>query len=78
MSIDIIIIDPSKPINNKYVVCSGLPTGPRAPFYNRRVIRSNYPRDLTIENIESKFDERFDNPSYYYGGGYGVDGGDVA
>lgn len=31
----------------------------------------------TITDIESKYDNRFDNPSYYYGGGE-VDGGDVS
>lgn len=30
----------------------------------------------TITDIESKYDNRFDDPSYYYGGG-NVDGGDV-
>ena len=30
----------------------------------------------TITDIESKYDLRFDNPSYYYGSS-GVDGGDV-
>lgn len=30
----------------------------------------------TITDIQSKYDDRFDNPSYYYGGG-NVDGGDV-
>lgn len=31
----------------------------------------------TISEIEAKYDDRFDNPSYYYGGGGGADGGDV-
>jgi len=30
----------------------------------------------TITDIEAKYDNRFDDPSYYYGGG-NVDGGDV-
>lgn len=30
----------------------------------------------TIVDIESKYDNRFDDPSYYYGGS-GADGGDV-
>lgn len=30
----------------------------------------------TITDIQDKYDNRFDDPSYYYGGG-GVDGGDV-
>lgn len=69
MANDIMAIDPTKPINNKYAICSALPTG----FYSKRLIRADYPKNLTIANIESKFDNRFDDPSYYYGGG----GGDV-
>lgn len=30
----------------------------------------------TITDIESKYDNRFDDPSYYYGSG-GIDGGNV-
>lgn len=30
----------------------------------------------TISDIQSKYDNRFDDPSYYFGGG--ADGGDVA
>ena len=30
----------------------------------------------TLSDIESKYDNRFDDPSYYYGSG-GVDGGNV-
>lgn len=71
MAIDIIAIDPSKPINNKYAVCSTLPTGLSA----RLLVRENHPKNLTIENIESKFNNRFDDPSYYHGGC--TDGGDV-
>lgn len=65
MAIDIIRIDETKPINNKYAICSALPTG----RFAKLLIRSNHPGDLTIENIESKFDNRFDDPSYYYGVG---------
>lgn len=31
MAVDIIRIDTNKPINNKYVICSALPTG----FYSK-------------------------------------------
>lgn len=72
MKIDIIAIDPSKNINNKYAVTSVFPTG----YYSKLLVRANYPADLTISSIESKFAERFDDPSYYYGS-CGVDGGDV-
>jgi hypothetical protein len=70
--IDIIAIDPLQPINNKYAVTSVLPTG----SYSKLLVRKNYPADLTIENIQSKFAERFDDPSYYFGVG-SIDGGDV-
>lgn len=72
MKIDIINIDPSKSINNKYAVTTVLPTG----SYRKLLVRENYPADLTIASIESKFGERFDDPSYYYGS-CGVDGGDI-
>jgi hypothetical protein len=72
MAIDIIVIDPTKPINNKYAICSMLPTG----SYSKLLVRENYPGDLTIANIENKYDDRFDDPSYYYGSQV-VDGGDI-
>lgn len=74
MANDIITAIDGLPINNKRAICSTLPTGETA----KRLIRPNYPVDLTIASIESKFDNRFDDPSYYYGGGGGgADGGDV-
>lgn len=72
MANDIIAIDETKPINNKYAVCSALASG----FYSKWLVRENYPVDLTISAVQSKFDNRFDDPSYYFGSG-GVDGGDV-
>lgn len=72
MKIDIIAIDSSKSINNKYAVTSVLPTG----NYSKLLVRANYPVGLTISRIESKFAERFDDPSYYYGS-CGVDGGNI-
>lgn len=36
-----------------------------------------YKTTPVLEDIENKYDNRFDDPSYYYGGGSGVDGGDV-
>jgi len=72
MKIDIITAISGVPINNKRAICSTLPTGETAKL----LVRSNYPGDLTISNIQNKFAERFDDPSYYYGGG-DVDGGDV-
>lgn len=65
MAIDIIAIQSGVPINNKSAICSTLPTGASSKL----VIRPNYPVSLTIENIEEKFTNRFDDPSYYYGDG---------
>lgn len=73
MTADIAAINTGLPINNKYAIVTVPVTG----IYSRRLVRENMPADLTIANIENKFDNRFDNPSYYYGGG-GADGGDVA
>lgn len=63
MKIDIITAISGEPINNKRAICSTLPTGETAKL----LIRPNYPVDLIIANIESKFGERFDDPSYYFG-----------
>lgn len=72
MANDIEVIDPLKPINVEYVVCSTLRTG----VSSRLLKFGYYSQNLTIENIEDKYDNRFDDPSYYHGTG-GVDGGDV-
>ena len=60
---DIQAIESNKGINNKNTVCSTTVTG----YSYTRLIRPNYPVDLTIESIQDKFDNRFDDPSYYYG-----------
>lgn len=52
-------------INNKTAVMSTSVTGKST----KRTIRSNSPVNLTIISVESKFDNRFDDPSYYYGNG---------
>jgi len=72
MANDILRLDNTKPINVEYAVCSALPTGSRSKLLKF----GYYSNNLTIENIQSKYDNRFDDPSYYYGGG--ADGGDVA
>jgi len=60
------------PIKNGTVVVSTKVTGLSSKdIYNQYV--KNYP---TINDIQSKYNERFDDPSYYFGGG--ADGGDVA
>lgn len=54
---DISAIDPLKPINNKTAICSTTKTG----YSAKRVIRPNFPVDLTISNIQQKFGNRFYN-----------------
>lgn len=65
MANDIIAIDSSKPINVEHAVCSALPTGHR----NTLLKFGYYSNSLTIANIEDKYENRFDDPSYYYGTG---------
>lgn len=50
---------------------TGFPSSPSTIVYDKYV--KNTP---TLTDIESKFDNRFDDPSYYYG--CNTDGGDVA
>lgn len=54
---DISAIDPSKPINNKTAICSTTVTG----YTTKRIVRPNFPVNLTISNIEQKFGNRFYN-----------------
>lgn len=61
MKIDISRIDNSRGINNKNAVMSTSPTGRSSIL----TLRPNYPVNLTIANIESKFGDRFDDITYY-------------
>lgn len=61
MATDIIVAIADIAINDKKAICSTLPTG----FSSKLLVRDNYPLDLTIENIESKFDDKFDDRTYY-------------
>lgn len=63
MANDITVVNTGLPINNKRAVCSTTQTGQSAKL----LIRPNFPVNLTIEKIQSKFNNRFDDPSYYYG-----------
>lgn len=65
MANDITVAISGIAINDKRAVCSTLPTGETAKL----LVRPNYPVNLTIENIQDKYDDRFDDPSYYYGVG---------
>lgn len=57
MANDITVAISGVPINNKNAVCSTLPTGATA----KQLVRPSYPLDLTIENIQSKYDNKFYN-----------------
>lgn len=70
MAIDILKANSSNPIKNGTLLVSCSITG-KYSLLNSYV--SNLP---SISNIESKYNNRFDDPSYYYGGG-NVDGGNV-
>lgn len=71
MSIDIMKSKSVLPINHGSVVVS---ISPNRFIYNN-LYSQNYP---SISDIETKYQTRFDNPSYYYGGGIGsVDGGSL-
>ena len=70
MANDIVLSIDSNPIKNGSLVYGCSRTG---IFQTKDTYVSNKP---TIADIESKYDHRFDDPSYYYGTG-SVDGGDV-
>jgi hypothetical protein len=54
---DIISIDVNKPINNVTAVCSTRVTG----FSVKKIIRQNFPVNLTISNIQQKYGNKFYN-----------------
>lgn len=57
-------------IKNGSVVVSCTKTGEYS------LLNTHVNNSPSISDIESKYDNRFDDPSYYYGGG-NVDGGNV-
>jgi hypothetical protein len=65
MATDIIAIDSGKETNTISMVCSTTPTG----FSAKKIVVDDAPVDQQIENIESKFDEKFDDPTYYFDDG---------
>jgi hypothetical protein len=62
MSIDIKAIDSNKPVNTINMVLSTSPTG----FSSKKIVNDIVSIDNQIENIESKFEEKFDDPVYYF------------
>lgn len=61
MANEILTIDSLKDINTINIVCSTQQNGQSSI----RLVRDNYPGDLTIEEIQSKFIDRFDEIRYY-------------
>lgn len=59
--------------NGTIVVTCGVTGFPDAGSITNDTYVSNSP---TLADIQSKYDNKFDNPSYYYGTG-NVDGGNV-
>lgn len=74
MAIDITKSKSADPIKNGTLLLQCKPTG----FSNKDLDNTYVVNTPYIVDIETKYENRFDNPSYYHGGGIGgVDGGDV-
>lgn len=63
MVIDIEAIDTNKPINNIYLNCTTLRTA--NAYKPNRLVKEGFDLLLTIENIQEKYDDRFDDITYY-------------
>jgi methyltransferase-like protein len=61
MATDIIRINSSVGINNSRAVMSTTVTGSSSVL----TLLENYPSTLTIQNIESKYNNKFDDITYY-------------
>lgn len=62
MAIDIKAIDAEKLTNTLNMICSTTPTG----YTSKKIISDDVPTENRIENIESKFTDKFDDPVYYF------------
>jgi hypothetical protein len=62
MATDIIAIDTDKDTNTISITCSTSLTG----YSAKRTTLADAPVDQQIQNIESKFDDKFDDPVYYF------------
>lgn len=62
MPTDIIAIDSSKAVNKLNMIASSTPTG----FSTIKNISDDISLENQIENIESKFIDKFDDPVYYF------------
>lgn len=63
MAIDIVKSKSGQSIKNGSIIVSTKVTGPT----NKDLLNSYAINTPTIEEIENKYDNRFDDPSYYYG-----------
>jgi len=61
MATDIIRLNNANGINNSRAVMSTMITGGSSKL----TLQENYPVNLTIQNIESKYDTKFDEIHYY-------------
>jgi hypothetical protein len=62
MSIDIKAIDSNKAVNSINMILSTSPTG----FSSKKTVNNIVSVENQIENIESKFEDKFDDPVYYF------------
>lgn len=62
MSIDIKAIDSEKSVNSINMILSTTPTG----FSSKKIVNDIVSTENQIENIESKFADKFDDPVYYF------------
>jgi hypothetical protein len=62
MSIDIKAIDSNKAVNSINMILSTSPTG----FSSKKTVNDIVSVENQIENIESKFEDKFDDPVYYF------------
>lgn len=62
MSIDIKAIDTTKEVNSLNMVLSTSPTG----YSSKKQNSVDIQEDNKIENIESKYADKFDDPVYYF------------
>lgn len=77
MAIDIVLAKNGISVKNGSIVVNGKKISNNNLVYDTYdAFVKNFP---AIGDIESKYDNRFNHPSYYYGGGAGgdVDGGNV-
>lgn len=58
---DIEVINVDKPVNNIYACCSATKTA----YHAHVLVKENFDNNLAITNIEEKYNDRFDDITYY-------------